>query len=227
MTRRAVLLCLPFLIAVAALGAQARLSTSMGPVILYNGYVEDGSGEPVQGSDSGPIAYSGGIALDVPLRDWGAFRPALWLTPHTYLADRDGGFVVPTQIESGAVLGDIATTLVTALDLPLIVRLDPGATGGAQIDLGLGTALIFRIPLVAHDGTDPAPIGRHWISAGRFVYPSTGVGVLLPLSARWDVRAAADVYWPLANAWAPRPEAARALDGLMVRLSAAVSRPRR
>ncbi len=171
-----------------------------GPLWMYNGFTTTSAGESVQGSDVSPLKTSLGAGVEVPLTAVISVEPEGWLFMQEYIALKAYPKTVPTQIETGAAVGDIASTLGVGLSLPLTfswqsTRLDRWSIGARG-----GVGLVFRIPLSGIDGTDPGAVGRYWIT-GRFVYPQVGIAMDYRLNDDVLIGAVCDWLIPLYNSW--------------------------
>ncbi len=185
------------------------------PTWIYNGFTVDAEGEPVQGSDVSPLRMTFGIGADLRLAERHRLEPQIWIYLQEYAALREFDKTVPTQIETGAVVADIANTLSVALSIPWLYSLPWPASEDWTVALGGGLALIFRIPIQDIDGTDGSAVGGYWID-GRFVYPQVNVNVDYRLNDRYEIGGGVEWFIPVYNAWA-QSEEAPFLDETMVR----------
>ena len=186
------------------------------PTWIYNGFTEDSEGNNVQGSDVSPLRMTFGGGAEVSLNERHRFEPQLWFYLQEYAALRSYDKTVPTQIETGAVVGDIANTLSIALALPWLYTFPWPVAEGWRFSAGLGVAFIFRIPLQDIDGTDGGAVGSYWID-GRFLYPQLNLAADYSLSERYQIGAGVEWYVPVYNGWA-QTEPAPFLDETMLRL---------
>ncbi len=170
------------------------------PVWLYNGFTEDEDGNAVQGSDISPIRISFGVGVEIELSEQGSLQPELWFYLQEYIALDAYDKTVPTQIETGSAVGDIANTLSLALEIPWVYTLTfPDAPDWSVSGRG-GLALVFRIPVAGVDGSDAGPVAGYWI-AGRFLYPYIGVGADYRFTDRMEIGAGVSWYVPVYNLW--------------------------
>lgn len=170
------------------------------PVWIYNGFTETDDGTPVQGSDVSPIRFSAGIGIELDLFPRNSLQPEVWIYQQEYIALSSYDKVVPTQIETGSAVGDIANTISLAIELPWVYsivfpRLEDWTFAGRG-----GLALIFRIPIGGVDNSKVGPVTAYWFS-GRFVYPYLGVGADYRFADRMTIGAGLNWYVPIYNAW--------------------------
>ena len=185
------------------------------PVWMYNGFTETADGEPVQGSEISPIRMSFGAGFELRFTERLSFEPQGWLFRQEYVALDAYDKTVPTQIETGNQVGDIANTVGLALSVPLVYTYSPEWAQNWEFHGSVGLSLIYRIPVRRIDGSDAAPVGRYWI-AGRFIYPDMGVAADYRFSDRIQVGAGLTWYIPFYNAWG-RAEDTPFLDETMLR----------
>lgn len=201
--------------AIAAFELSAFYLTAM-PAWIYNGFTEDGDGNNVQGSDVSPLRMTFGGGVEITLHERHRLEPQLWLYLQEYAALREYDKTVPTQIETGVVVGDIANTLSLALSVPWLYTLPWPNVPDWRFSAGLGAALIFRIPIEDIDGSDGSEVGSYWIS-GRFIYPQLNLAADYTLNERFQFGLGAEWYIPVYNAWAQEVDAPF-LDETMLRL---------
>jgi len=192
-----------------------QLYLSAMPTWIYNGFTEDGDGTPVQGSDVSPLRMSFGGGFELRLTDTLSVEPDIWMLMQEYIALRDYDKTVPTQIETGNQVGDIANTLTLALSVPVVYTFSPAAVPNWEFDGSAGLALIYRIPVAGIDNSRAGPVGRYWI-AGRFIYPHLGVAADYRFTDRVQVGGGLTWYVPIYNIWG-RNEASPFLDETMLR----------
>ncbi|MCG8479107.1 MAG: hypothetical protein MI724_08440 [Spirochaetales bacterium] len=185
------------------------------PTWIYNGFTTDSDGRQVQGSDVSPIRFSLGGGFELRLNDTMSIEPEAWLFMQEYIALNEYDKTVPTQIETGGVVGDIANTIGLALAVPWVYTIRPEAAPGWEFDGSAGLALIFRIPIAGVDGSEIGPVARYWI-AGRFIYPYLGLAADYRFTERLQVGAGIQWYVPIYNIWA-REEESPFLDETMLR----------
>ena len=192
-----------------------HLYASVMPAWTCNGFTEDGDGNPVQGSDVSPIRFSFGFGFDLQLSESLTLEPELWMFMQEYIALNDYDKTVPTQIETGSQVGDIANTIVFGVSVPVAYRFRPEWAGSWEFSTLGGLALVFRIPVAGVDGSDAGPVGRYWI-AGRFLYPQLGVAADYPFTDRIDLGMGLTWLIPVYNIWG-RNEDSPLLDETMLR----------
>ena len=195
------------LLPLAPAGAQSlfgirisELFVSAMPVWTYNGFLEDGSGTVVQGSDISPITMSFGAGLELRLSQLFSVEPEAWFSTQEYAALNAYDKVVPTQIETGSAVGDIANAIIFGISIPAVFHWDPSWSGNWEFNGSAGLGLVFRIPISAIDGSELGPIARYWF-AGRFIYPEFGVSADYQFASRIQVGAGLTWYVPFYNAW--------------------------
>ncbi|SIQ33785.1 hypothetical protein SAMN05920897_10761 [Alkalispirochaeta americana] len=186
------------------------------PTWIYNGFTTDSDGESVQGSDTSPLRMTFGIGLELSLGEKNRLEPNLWVYTQEYAALRDHDKTVPTQIETGSSVGDIANTLGIALSLPWLYTLPWPDHEAWRLSAGGGITLIFRIPLEAIDGSDASPVTEYWI-AGRFFYPHLQAAADYRLTDTLEVGAGLEWYIPAYNLWVDNREDTPFLDETMLR----------
>ncbi|TVR71931.1 MAG: hypothetical protein EA427_03850 [Spirochaetaceae bacterium] len=192
------------------------------PTWIYNGFTRDGEGNNVQGSDVSPLRMTFGGGAEIALNERHRLEPQLWFYLQEYAALRDHDKTVPTQIETGVAVGDIANTLGIALSVPWLYTLPWPNAPGWRFSAGLGAALVFRIPIEEIDGSDGSEVGSYWIS-GRFIYPQVSLAADYQLNELYELGAGAEWYIPVYNAWA-QEVSAPFLDETMVRLGLRIRR---
>ncbi|MFW5828198.1 MAG: hypothetical protein ACOCU4_08900 [Alkalispirochaeta sp.] len=193
----------------------SRLFVTAMPVWMYNGFTETAEGEPVQGSEVSPIRMSFGAGFELRFTERLSFEPQGWLFRQEYVALDAYDKTVPTQIETGNQVGEIANTVGLALSVPLVYSLSPEWAPSWEFHGSVGLSLIYRIPVRRIDGSNAAPVGRYWI-AGRFIYPDMGIAADYRFSDRIQVGAGITWYIPSYNAWG-RTEDTPFLDETMLR----------
>lgn len=205
------------------MGAQElnALFVSAMPTWIYNGFTEDSDGEPVQGSDVSPLRMTFGLGAHIGLGPRHRLEPQLWLYLQEYAALHAYDKTVPTQIETGPVVGDVVNTLGLAVALPWMYVIPLEHVGedtvhSWDISVGGGLAAIFRIPLNGIDGSDTDGVGEYWIE--RILYPFITTAVDYHLTDRVQIGGGAEWYLPVYNAWVDSEKAVPFLDETMVRL---------
>ena len=186
------------------------------PLWIYNGFTTTEDGSPVQGSDVSPQRMSFGAGVVLDLTPAMRLEPNLWIYRQEYIALNAHDTVVPTQIETGSVSGQIADTLSLALSVPWYYRLPWPSHPAWDLSVGAGLALIFRIPLREIDSSGTGEVGRYWI-AGRFVYPELGFAVDYRLTDTVQVGGGLTWYVPIYNLWSDAPPGVSFLDETMLR----------
>lgn len=172
---------------------------------IYNGFTKTSDGTPVQGSDVSPIRMSFGAGFELRLTDALSFEPEVWILTQEYIALDQYDAVVPTQIETGSQVGDIANTLTLAFSIPAVYTLSPAWAGSWSFDGRAGIALIYRIPVGAVDGSSVGPVSVYWV-AGRFIYPTLGLSADYRISERLEAGVGLTWYVPFYNIWSRQEE---------------------
>lgn len=193
----------------------SRLFVTAMPVWMYNGFTETAEGDPVQGSEVSPLRMSLGAGFELRITDRMSFEPQGWAFMQEYVALEAYDKTVPTQIETGNQVGDIADTVGLALSVPWVYRVSPQWAPEWEFRGSVGLSLVYRIPIRRIDGSDAAPVGRYWI-AGRFIYPDVGLAADYRFTDRIQVGAGITWYIPFYNAWG-RTEDTPFLDETMLR----------
>jgi hypothetical protein len=170
------------------------------PTWMYNGFTETEDGDAVQGSDVSPLRMTFGAGFELRLNSTMSIEPEGWLFIQEYIALKDYDKTVPTQIETGSAVGDIAQTIGLGVTVPFVYTWQPDWTDRWRFDGRAGLGLVYRIPVGGVDGTDPGPVGIYWI-AGRFVYPQIGVAADYQFTDRIRVGLGLDWFIPLYNLW--------------------------
>jgi hypothetical protein len=192
-----------------------RLFVTAMPVWMYNGFTETADGDPVQGSEVSPMRMSFGAGIDLRLTESISFEPEGWVFTQEYIALNEYDKTVPTQIETGSQVGDIASTLGVALSVPFVYTISPTWAAQWEFRGSLGLSLVYRIPIRAIDGSEAGAVGRYWI-AGRFIYPTMGLAADYRLTDSLQVGGGITWYVPFYNAWG-RNEEVPFLDETMLR----------
>lgn len=198
----------------------SQVYLSLMPTWMYNGFTQTQGGDPVQGSDVSPLRMSFGAGFELRFWDLLSLEPEGWLFMQEYIALNEYDKTVPTQIETGSAVGEIANTIGFGISLPLVYTWDPPWSGQWQFDGRAGLGLVYRIPIAGIDGTDPGDVGIYWI-AGRFIYPQFGIAADYQFTDRIQVGLGLDWYVPLYNLW-DNDEATPFLDETMLRWGARV-----
>lgn len=185
------------------------------PTWIYNGFTVDGDGTPVQGSDVSPLKLSFGAGFELRLTDRFALEPEVWILTQEYVALNAYDKTVPTQIETGNQVGDIANTVTLAFSVPAVYVWNPPAAPSWTFDGGAGLALIYRIPVSAVDDSRAGPVSLYWIS-GRFLYPEVRVAASYEISDGFEIGTGLTWYVPIYNIWG-RNEDSPFLDETMLR----------
>lgn len=170
------------------------------PLWIYNGFTETDDGIPVQGSDVSPIRFSAGVGMELAVAPRHSLQPEVWIYQQEYIELNAYDKVVPTQIETGSAVGDIANTISLAIELPWVYTLTVPRIEDWSFAGRAGLALIFRIPIAGVDGSKAGPVAAYWF-AGRFVYPYLGVGADYRFADRMTIGAGLNWYVPIYNAW--------------------------
>lgn len=178
----------------------SELFVSAMPVWTYNGFLEDGNGTPVQGSDVSPITMSFGAGFELRLSPLFSIEPEGWLALQEYAALDAYDKVVPTQIETGSAVGDVGNAIIFGISVPAVFHWDPDWSGNWEFNGSAGLALVYRIPISAVEGSELGPIARYWF-AGRFIYPELGVSADYQFAPRIHAGAGLTWYIPFYNTW--------------------------
>ncbi|MFP4151957.1 MAG: hypothetical protein ACLFR8_04600 [Alkalispirochaeta sp.] len=190
------------------------------PTWMYNGFTETADGDAVQGSDVSPLRMSFGAGFELRFFDTVSLEPEGWLFMQEYIALDEHDKTVPTQIETGSAVGDIANTIGLGISLPFVYTWEPAWAERWQFDGRAGLGLVYRIPIAGIDGTDAGPVGLYWI-AGRFIYPLFGIAADYQFTDRIQVGIGLDWFVPLYNIW-DSDEETPFLDETMLRWGARV-----
>jgi len=168
---------------------------------IYNGFTTDDSGNPVQGSDVSPIRFTAGGAVRLKLFPGWELAPGMLLFRQEYLSLDAYDKTVPTQIESGGVLGDVASILTVIASSPFYyVRPIPG-TDRFTVSAGASPSLVFRIPLSGIDGSRAGPVAGYFFRQLRFLMPELAVQTDYRFSDRFDIGVTVRWFIPIYNAW--------------------------
>lgn len=178
----------------------SQVYVSAMPTWMYNGFTEDADGDPVQGSDVSPLRMTFGAGFELRFFDTVSVEPEIWFFMQEYIALKDYDKTVPTQIETGSAVGEIANTIGVGISIPLVYTWEPGWAPNWQFDGRAGLGLVYRIPIAGIDDTDPGDVGVYWI-AGRFLYPQIGVAADYQFTQRIQVGIGLDWLIPIYNAW--------------------------
>jgi hypothetical protein len=193
----------------------SQLYLSAMPTWMYNGFTEDAAGRPVQGSEVSPIRMSFGAGFELRLTESVSIEPEGWFFMQEYVALREYDKTVPTQIETGSQVGDIANTIGLGISVPAVYTWIPAWAGRWEFDGSAGVALVYRIPIAGIDNSPAGPVGRYWIS-GRFIYPQFGVAADYRFTDRIQLGAGLTWYVPFYNIWG-RIDGVPFLDETMLR----------
>lgn len=201
----------------------------IGQTLIFNDFTTDAAGSPVQGSEVSPLRLTGGGGAVLHLGGNHYWSPQLSLLSQEYAALRNPAYkgkVVPTQIETGRVVADIAGTLIAALSLPYSYRFRPAATPTWSFDLGISPAFVFRIPVVPIDGTSTEPIAAYFFSNARFLMAELSAGAYYRFSERLDLGLTVRWFLPVYNGWAQTVPTSF-LDEMLLFMGASVRTVRR
>jgi hypothetical protein len=193
----------------------SQIYLSAMPTWMYNGFTEDAAGRPVQGSEVSPIRMSFGAGFELRLTESVSVEPEGWFFMQEYVALNEYDKTVPTQIETGRQVGDIANTIGLGISVPVVYTWIPSWSGGWEFDGSAGLALVYRIPIAGIDNSRAGPVGRYWIS-GRFIYPQFGVAADYRFTDRIQIGGGLTWYVPFYNIWG-RIDGVPFLDETMLR----------
>ncbi len=177
------------------------LSFQGGYVWVGNGYRTDESGQAIQGSDVSPIKIAGSAGVDVRVSESLYFSPLATLHYGEYLR-AEGRKSVPTQIETGGEVGDVAGLLTLLVAAPWLYPVE--ITEKWELRLGGGPTLNFRIPVNSIAGS-AGPVVGHFYTAARFISPEAWIGAGYAFRDNIDIGVTARTLIPLHNLWADYP----------------------
>jgi hypothetical protein len=152
-----------------------ELDVHIGSSWIGNGYTEDADGNAVQGSDVSPLNFTAGFGVQMEFAPLVRFAPTLFLYWQEYL-ETDNGKVVPTQIETGSAVGDLAGSLGLLLSLPYVYEWQLSEELGVMA--GFSPSLVFRLPMQPIEGSSLGGLYGYFFSEARFLVPEL-VGSLL------------------------------------------------
>ena len=211
----------PALLPVIALAADAQSLrwthsyVSVAQNLIYNGFTTTERGVPVQGSQVSPFHMSTGYGLSFAYGTNMALETEAWAFVQEYAALAAHDKTVPTQIESGNAVGEIARLVTLVITVPWVYRLPWGGGGAWSFEAKAGLSLAWRIPIAGVDGSQVGPATTYFL-AWRFIYPHVGLAAGYRLNERIDLVIAAGWDVPLYNLWDSGPPTPF-LDETMVR----------
>ncbi len=172
-----------------------------GQTWIYNGFTTDSDGNAVQGSDVSPIRFTAGGGVRMEIVPGWEIAPGALVFRQEYLSLEAHDKTVPTQIESGSVLGDIASILTVIVGSPfLYVRPIPG-TESLTVSAGASPSLVFRIPLSGIEGGRAGTVASYFVRQLRFVMPELTVQADYRFSELFDFGVNVRWFIPVYNAW--------------------------
>ena len=183
--------------------------------LIYNGFTTTERGVPVQGSQVSPFLMSTGYGLSFAYGTNMALETEAWAFVQEYAALAAHDKTVPTQIESGNAVGEIARLVTLVITVPWVYRLPWGGGGAWSFEVKAGLSLAWRIPIAGVDGSQVGPATTYFL-AWRFIYPHVGLAAGYRLNERIDLVIAAGWDVPLYNLWDSGPPTPF-LDETMVR----------
>lgn len=211
----------PALLPAIALAADAQSLrwthsyVSVAQNLIYNGFTTTERGVPVQGSQVSPFLMSTGYGLSFAYGTNMALETEAWAFVQEYAALAAHDKTVPTQIESGNAVGEIARLVTLVITVPWVYRLPWGGGGAWSFEVKAGLSLAWRIPIAGVDGSQVGPATTYFL-AWRFIYPHVGLAAGYRLNERIDLVIAAGWDVPLYNLWDSGPPTPF-LDETMVR----------
>ena len=182
---------------------------------IYNGFTRTQRGVQVQGSQVSPIHMSIGYGLSFAYGTNTALETEAWIFVQDYAALTAHDKTVPTQIESGNAIGEIARLVTLVITVPWVYRFSWGSNDVWSFDAKAGLSFAWRIPIAGVDGSQVGPAAAYFI-AGRFIYPHIGLAAGYRLNERIDLVIATGWDVPLYNLWDSGP-VTPFLDETMVR----------
>lgn len=177
------------------------LTVDGGYVWVGNAYRTDEDGQAIQGSDVSPIKIAGSAGVRLRVSESLYFAPLASLHYGEYLR-AEGRKSVPTQIETGAEVGDVAGLLTVLVSAPWLYPLDLGESW--ELRLGGGPTLNFRIPVNPIAGS-AGPVVGHFYTAGRFISPEAWIGGSYAFRENMRIGATARTVIPIHNFWDDYP----------------------
>ena len=210
----------PALLAAVAFAADAQSLrwthsyASATQTLIYNGFTRTERGVPVQGSQVSPFLMSIGYGLSFTYGTNMALETGAWAFVQEYAALAAHDKTVPTQIESGNAVGEIARLVTLVITVPWVYRL-PWGGDAWWFDAKAGVSLAWRIPIAGVDGSQVGPAATYFL-AGRFIYPHVGLAAGYRLDERIDLVIAAGWDVPIYNLWDSGPPTPF-LDETMIR----------
>ncbi len=176
-------LVLIFLVA-GEVAAGPALNLRGGLIWIGNAYREEYTGRYIEGSDVSPLLTFAGAAFDVPLGSTFRLSPGIdiWYKDYVFTEGR----AVPTQIETGPAVGQVAGTFGIVVSIPIEARFALG--GGLSIHGGIGPAVLLRAPIFPVEGSDTDQLVDYFYSNGRFFHPELRAGGDYEVSERIGIR---------------------------------------
>jgi hypothetical protein len=175
-----------------------ELDIHLGQVWIGNGYTEDASGEPVQGSDVSPLNFVGGFGVDIEFAPRVRFAPTMLLYWQEYLETPEGK-VVPTQIETGTAAGEIAGSLGLVVSIPYVREWR--LSEELAVLAGASPSLVFRLPMQPVEGSELGGLYGYFFSEARFLLPEVLGSFLYRINDTVRFGLNVRVFLPVHNLW--------------------------
>ncbi len=178
-------MCVLVLVVAGEASAEQALNLRGGLIWIGNAYREEYTGRYIEGSDVSPLLTFLGAAYDIPLGSPFRLSPGIdiWYKDYAFTEGR----AVPTQIETGPAVGQIAGTFGLVVSMPIEARFALG--GGFSLHGGIGPAVLLRVPIFPIEGSETDQLVEYFYGEGRFFYPELRAGGEYEVSDRISVRA--------------------------------------
>lgn len=173
----------------------------LGNTWIHNGFKVDSDGNDVQGSNADPLVLSGGAGVLIPVARRQYLSPSITFYTYEYAALSTYDKTVPTSIETGSEVGDIAPLLSLIISSPYLVEFTVEDWTAWRLLTGFSPTLVFRIPVGTVDGTDAGPPAAYFRQNGRFIYPEVYLETDYDLSDRFDIGFVTRWFIPIYNLW--------------------------
>lgn len=178
----------------------------VGQTLIYNGFTT-ADGTSVQGSDVSPLRLTAGGGAVIQLAGRHHVWPQVSLYRQEYVALTKYPKVVPTQIETGSSVGEIAATLGLVVALPYTVHFRIPSWQAWEFAVGVSPTAVFRIPVRGIDGGNTGPVGSYFTASARWFMPELSLAGHYALSEQLLVGAVVRWMVPIYNAWAGEVDA--------------------
>lgn len=164
--------------------AGPALNLRGGLIWVGNAYREEYTGEYIEGSDVSPLLTFTGAAFDIPLGRTFRLSPGvdIWYKDYVFTEGR----AVPTQIETGPAVGQIAGTFGFVVSIPIEARF--AVARGLSLHAGIGPAALLRAPIFPIEGSDTDELVEYFYADGRYFYPELRAGGDYEVSERVGIR---------------------------------------